>query len=47
MSHSSQGQTACRILIRANTELGSKYLHNNRMANVAVSRSPCQDMSLS
>ena len=38
-SHSSQGQTADRVLIHANTELGSKDLLNNRTAYVAVSRS--------
>ncbi len=37
-SHSSQGQTADRVLIRIDTELGAKDLLNNRMAYVAVSR---------
>ena len=37
-SHSSQGQTADRVLIHINTELGAKDLLNNRMAYVAVSR---------
>jgi ATP-dependent exoDNAse (exonuclease V) alpha subunit len=37
-SHSSQGQTADRVLIHADTELGAKNLLNNRMAYVAVSR---------
>jgi conjugative relaxase-like TrwC/TraI family protein len=37
-SHSSQGQTADRVLIHVDTELGSKDLLNNRMAYVAVSR---------
>jgi hypothetical protein len=37
-SHSSQGQTADRVLIHADTELGAKDLLNNRMAYVAVSR---------
>ena len=37
-SHSSQGQTADRVLIHAHTELGAKGLLNNRMAYVAVSR---------
>src|ERR1019366_5840105 len=37
-SHSSQGQTADRVLIHADTELGAKGLVNNRMAYVAVSR---------
>ncbi len=38
-SHSSQGQTTDRVLIRVDTELGAKDLLNNRMAYVAVSRS--------
>jgi ATP-dependent exoDNAse (exonuclease V) alpha subunit len=38
MSHSSQGQTADRVLIPIDTELGAKDLLNNRMAYVAVSR---------
>jgi ATP-dependent exoDNAse (exonuclease V) alpha subunit len=37
-SHSSQGQTADRILIHIDTELGAKDLLNSRMAYVAVSR---------
>jgi conjugative relaxase-like TrwC/TraI family protein len=37
-SHSSQGQTAARVLIHVDTELGAKDLLNNRMAYVAVSR---------
>jgi len=37
-SHSSQGQTAHRVLIHVDTELGAKDLLNNRMAYVAVSR---------
>ena len=37
-SHSSQGQTADRVLIHVDTELGAKDLVNNRMAYVAVSR---------
>ena len=37
-SHSSQGQTAERVLVHVDTELGSKDLLNNRMAYVAVSR---------
>jgi hypothetical protein len=37
-SYSSQGQTADRVLIHADTELGAKDLLNNRMAYVAVSR---------
>ncbi len=37
-SHSSQGQTADRVLIHIDTELGAKDLLNNRMAYVAVSR---------
>ncbi len=36
-SHSSQGQTADRVLIHADTELGAKDLLNKRMAYVAVS----------
>jgi ATP-dependent exoDNAse (exonuclease V) alpha subunit len=38
-SHSSQGQTADRVLIHVDTELGAKDLLNSRMAYVAVSRS--------
>ena len=37
-SHSSQGQTADRVLIHVDTKLGAKDLLNNRMAYVAVSR---------
>jgi ATP-dependent exoDNAse (exonuclease V) alpha subunit len=37
-SHSSQGQTAHRVLIHVDTELGAKDLLNNRMAYVSVSR---------
>ena len=37
-SHSSQGQTADRVLIHVDSELGAKDLLNNRMAYVAVSR---------
>ena len=37
-SHSSQGQTADRVLIHVDTELGAKNLLNSRMACVAVSR---------
>ena len=37
-SHSSQGQTANRVLIHVDTELGAKDLLNNRMAYVSVSR---------
>ena len=37
-SYSSQGQTAGRVLIHVDTELGAKDLLNNRMAYVAVSR---------
>ncbi|MGA7924520.1 MAG: hypothetical protein WCA20_00830 [Candidatus Sulfotelmatobacter sp.] len=37
-SHSSQGQTADRVLIHVNTELGAKDLLNSRMAYVSVSR---------
>jgi ATP-dependent exoDNAse (exonuclease V) alpha subunit len=37
-SHSSQGQTADRVLIHVDTELGARDLINNRMAYVAVSR---------
>ena len=38
LSHSSQGQTTYRVLIRIDTDLGAKNLLNNRMAYVAVSR---------
>ncbi len=37
-SHSSQGQTAHRVLVHVDTELASKDLLNNRMAYVAISR---------
>jgi len=37
-SHSSQGQTADRVLIHADTSLAAKDLLNNRMAYVSVSR---------
>ena len=37
-SHSSQGQTADRVLIHVDTELGAKDLLNSRMAHVANSR---------
>jgi ATP-dependent exoDNAse (exonuclease V) alpha subunit len=37
-SHSSQGQTASRVLIHVDTELAAKDLLNNRMAYVSVSR---------
>ncbi len=37
-SHSSQGQTADRVLIHVDTELGAKDLLNNRMAYVSISR---------
>ncbi|MGB0103126.1 MAG: MobF family relaxase, partial [Candidatus Sulfotelmatobacter sp.] len=37
-SHSSQGQTANRVLIHVDTELAPKDLLNNRMAYVSVSR---------
>lgn len=37
-SHSSQGQTADRVLIHVDTDLGAKDLLNNRMAYVAISR---------
>jgi len=37
-SHSSQGQTADRVLIHIDTELGARDLINNRMAYVSVSR---------
>ncbi|HWZ52792.1 MAG TPA: MobF family relaxase [Granulicella sp.] len=37
-SHSSQGQTAERVLLHVDTELGAKDLLNSRMAYVAVSR---------
>jgi ATP-dependent exoDNAse (exonuclease V) alpha subunit len=37
-SHSSQGQTADRVLIQVDTELAPKDLLNCRMAYVAISR---------
>lgn len=37
-SHCSQGQTADRVLIHVDTELGARDLLNSRMAYVAVSR---------
>ena len=37
-SHSAQGQTADRVLIHIDTELGARDLLNNRLAYVAVSR---------
>ena len=37
-SHSSQGQTADRVLIHVDTELGAKELLSSRMAYVSVSR---------
>jgi ATP-dependent exoDNAse (exonuclease V) alpha subunit len=37
-SDSSQGQTADRVLIHVDTELGAKDLLNSRMAYVSVSR---------
>ena len=37
-SHSTQGQTANRVLIHLDTELAAKDLLNNRMAYVSVSR---------
>jgi len=37
-SHSSQGQTADRVLIHVDTELAAKALLNSRMAYVSVSR---------
>ncbi len=43
-SHSSQGQTADRVLIHIDTELAAKDLLNNRMAYVAVlRRAGCPD----
>jgi ATP-dependent exoDNAse (exonuclease V) alpha subunit len=44
-SHSSQGQTADRVLIHVDTELGAKDLLNSRMAYVAVSRG-CYDAQI-
>jgi conjugative relaxase-like TrwC/TraI family protein len=40
-SHSSQGQTAERVLIHVDTELAAKDLLNSRMAYVSVSRGQC------
>ena len=37
-SHSSQGQTADRVLIHVDTDIAAKDLLNNRMAYVSVSR---------
>ena len=37
-SHSSQGQTANRVLIHVDTDLAAKDLLNNRMAYVSLSR---------
>lgn len=37
-SHSSQGQTAYRVLVHVDTELGAKDLLNNRFAYVSISR---------
>jgi conjugative relaxase-like TrwC/TraI family protein len=37
-SHSSQGQTADRVLVHVDTELGAKDLLNNRFAYVSISR---------
>jgi ATP-dependent exoDNAse (exonuclease V) alpha subunit len=37
-SHSSQGQTAERVLVHVDTEHGAKDLLNNRMAYVSISR---------
>lgn len=37
-SHSSQGQTASRVLIHVDTELAATDLLNKRMAYVSVSR---------
>jgi conjugative relaxase-like TrwC/TraI family protein len=44
-SHSSQGQTADRVLIHVDTELGAKHLLNSRMAYVSVSRG-CYDAQI-
>ncbi|HEY1575657.1 MAG TPA: hypothetical protein VGF82_01110 [Terracidiphilus sp.] len=38
LGHSSQGQTADRVLIHVDTELGARDLLNNPMAYVSVSR---------
>jgi ATP-dependent exoDNAse (exonuclease V) alpha subunit len=40
-SHSSQGQTADRVLIHVDTDLAARDLLNNRMAYVSVSRGQC------
>ncbi len=37
-SHSSQGQTADRVLVHVDTELGAKDLLSSRMAYVSISR---------
>jgi len=37
-SHSNQGQTADRVLVHVNTELGAKDLLNSGMAYVSLSR---------
>ena len=37
-SHSSEGQTADRVLIHVDTELGAKDRLNSRMAYVSISR---------
>ena len=37
-SYSSQGQTAERVLVHVDTELGAKDLLNSRMAYVSISR---------
>jgi ATP-dependent exoDNAse (exonuclease V) alpha subunit len=37
-SHSSQGQTADRVLVHVDTELAAKDLLNRRMAYVSISR---------
>ena len=37
-SHSSQGQTADRVLVHVDTERGGEQLVNRRLAYVAVSR---------
>ncbi len=37
-SHSSQGQTAERVLVHVDTELAAKDLINSRMAYVSISR---------
>ena len=40
-SHSSQGQTADRVLVHVDTEQGGEKLVNRRLAYVAVSRGRC------